>query len=623
MPAKCLLLVRSVAQCRRPAPQCVLLPRPAKQLMQRARGVSPAVAAEPAAVVDPIAAASAGASEEAAAQQVAPAAPAASAPAAPPAEPAPVMAAADLADTARKAADGGMGSKSAVQVLAEQAAPDAKVVEAAKRLGIEDYLQPDHVTTNQTYRELAQAVKSIPGSEGRAAELEGLQKIGQRANDLIDELGGTHDVSTLSTDVKARLQATHDEIKSQADKLYDEVRANVPAKSDAPADNVLSMINARADELGGAKNLSSMEKMILSKLSPKSIKSIEVTPGNPLMPGAQTATSRTVQTLKQPTYALLDDVRRDLTAARIQRAGPFKDSDARLITMLEGALRNDQQAAAERFGQGATWDLAQKTSATYKSIQDDLSSLFGKDLDKSLVRTLSGSVKLLPQGDPSNFVRLVKQSRRACGRRSSPPVSTLHSVRAQPTARAASPITRHGTKGCCKNKQSYTAVMSNLPPEARKQLSDLYRVARSINASTRERITTGRINAIKDELKPADNLAARLYGVAKQSALGATVGSAVGAVAGPGVGAAVASALAKGAKPEAIRAVDKLITSSQFIELAKKAAAGTAPEQRRATLRLVHSATWKRFAHAAKQPINPTAAERWVTQALQNNNQQR
>lgn len=589
---------------------------PAKQLLQRARGVNPAVAAKPASVADPLAAAAAGVEPEVAAAATAPAAPIAAT-----AEP---MGAADLASTARKAAQGGMGSKSATEVLASQAAPDQKVVEAAKRLGIQDYLQPDHITTNQAFRELSQAVKSIPGSEARAAELEGLQKVGQRANDLIDEIGGTHDVSSLSTDVKARLQATHDEIKGHADKLYEEIRAAVPAKSDAPAENVLALIAKRADELDGVKNLSPMEKMIFSKLSPRIVKQTETVPGNPLMPGGQSATTRTVQSAKHPTYALLDDVRRDLTAARIQRAGPFKDADARLITMLEGALRKDQQAAAEQFGMGATWDLAQKTAASYKAIQDDLSALFGKDLDKSLVRSLSGSVKLLPQGDPSGFIRLVKSIPESM--RQEVVASGLNTAFGKTAANGNGSFSRYATwyEGLLKNKQSYTAIMSNLPPSARKQLSDLYRVSRSISAATKERITTGRINAIKDELKPADTLAGRLYEVARQSALGATVGSAVGAVAGPGVGAAVASALAKGAKPEAIKAVDKLITSPEFAELAKKAAQGAAaPEQRRATLRLVHSATWKRFAHAAKQPINPTAAERWVTQALQNNNQQR
>lgn len=576
---------------------------PAKQLLQRVRGVNPATAATPAAATDPLAAAAAAAETTA---------DAGSATAAPD-----VMATPELASTARKAAQGGFGSKNATQVLAEQTAPDAKAVEAAKRLGIEDHLQPDHVTTNQSFREIAQAVKSIPGSEARAAELEGLQKVAQRADELVEELGGTHDASSLSSDVKAKLQETHEQLRKHADDYYAEVLANVPAKADAPADNVLAMISARADELGGMKNLSPMEKMIAAKLSPKTNSQTEAVSGNPLMPGAQSATTRIIQAIKQPTYALLDDVRRDLTAARIQRAGPFKDSDGRLITMLEGALRKDQQAAAEQFGMGATWDLAQKTAASYKAIQDDLSALFGKNLDKSIVRSLSGSVKFLAQGDTAPFIRLVKSIPESM--RQEVVASGLNTAFGKSAANSAGSFSKYASwyEGLLKNKQAHAAVMANLPPTARKQLSDLYRVSRGISAATNERITTGRINAM---LNPADTLTTRLYDVARRSALGATVGSAVGSVAGPGVGAAVASALARGAKPEAIKAVDKLIISPEFVELAKNAGGAGA---RSATLRLVHSHTWKRFAHAAKQPVNPTAAERWVTQALQNNNQQR
>jgi hypothetical protein len=155
------------------------------------------------------------------------------------------MPAAELAQTAKTAAGGGMGSGRATQVLAGQAAPDAKALAAAKRLGIDEYLQPDHVTTNQAYRELAQAVKSIPGSEARAAEVQGLEAVGQRAEKLIDEIGGTTDASTLSASVKARMQATQAELEKQADDLYARVRKEIPVKAEAPAGNVLTNWEAK------------------------------------------------------------------------------------------------------------------------------------------------------------------------------------------------------------------------------------------------------------------------------------------------------------------------------------------------------------------------------------------
>lgn len=499
----------------------------------------------------------------------------------------------ELAATAKKAT-GGLGSGRAKAELAEQVAPDQKTVEAAKRLGIDEYLQPDHVTTNQAYRELAQAAKSIPGSEARAQELAGLESVANRADRLIDEIGGTNDISALDASLKQRMQATHAELKAKAGKYFDEVRASVPAKSEASADNVLNMINARADELGGMGNLSSIERTIARKLTPKDG--------------------------KQPSYALLDDVRRDLTAAKYSRQGPFKDADDRLISMLEQALRKDQYAAAEKYGMGPTWDLAQKTSSTYLGLQDDLASIFGKNIDGSIVGALSGAVKSLPTGDTSKLVRLLKAI----------PDDMRQEVVASGLNTAFAKNARNGNlnfnsyadwyEGLLRNKQAYTAIMSNLPQSARKQLSDLYRVSNGIRQASKERITTGRINSVIDQLKPAESLAGRLYDVAKHNAAAASAGTALSAVGLPGAGAAVASALARGPKPAAINAVDKIIASPEFVNLAKQA--GTKGEKR-ATLRLVHSKPFKQFIHAAKNPKELSNREKWVAQALQANNQGR
>jgi hypothetical protein len=586
---------------------------PARQILQRVRGVNPAVAAEPAAAVDPLATAAAGASEDAAAQQATAGASASSADDAGAA----AMAADGLTKTARKAAEGGFGSSRAKQVLAEQASPDAKVVGATERLGVDGDVQADHVTTNQAYREIAQAVKSIPGSEARAAEMEGLQRVAQRANDMIEDFGGTHDFSTLADTVKNELNDVHGQLKVHADRIYDDIRATVPAKAPAPAENVLGMIKARADELDGVKNLSPMEKMIFAKLSPKRIMQTETVPGNPLMPGAQSASKQTVSTTKQPTYALLDDVRRDLTAARVQRAGPFKDSDSRLISMLEDGLKKDQRAVLEQHGMAGKWDLAQKTVATYKGVQNDLAALFGEKLDQSFVGKISTAMKALPAGDPTQLIKLLKAVPESM--RQDVVASGLNTAFGKTATNGNVSFAKYATwyEGLLKNKQSHMAVMSNLPPEARKQLSDLYRVSKGISSATRERITTGRINAIKDDLKPIDNLTGRMYSTARHSAVSATVGTAVGAVFGPGAGAAFASALSKGAKPEAIKAVDKLLVSPEFIELARKTAHGVRPEQQEAIHRFIQSPGWRRFAYIMKMPANTSASQRWVTQALQ------
>ncbi|QRF55303.1 hypothetical protein [Variovorax paradoxus] len=556
-----------------------------KAALQRLRGV-PEPAANPAQAVEQ--AATTGAAPVA--QPVAPAAAQPAAATIAPVAPAEIMPAAQLAQTARTAATGGMGSNRATQVLAEQAAPDAKALSAAKRLGIEDYLQPDHVTTNQAYRELAQAVKSVPGSEARAAEVQGLESVAKRADDLISEIGGSTDASTVSSGVKARMQATQAELEKQADDLYEKVRAAIPAKTEAPAPNTIEFIRQRADELGGATNLSPMEKKVLSRLAP----------------GQNGA--------RQPTYALLDDVRKDVGAAT-RGTGPFKDSDTGLAKKLYSLITDDQATVVGSHGASDLFAAAKASVAVRKGLEDDLVSLFGKTLDGSIVGDMSGAVRAVGQGDTSKLLRLLKAVPEA--QRQEVMAAGLTSAFRTAATRGPINFTTYAKwyEGLLRNKQAHAAVMSNLPPQARKQLSDLYRVSRGISAASRERITTGRIMAVADELKGADNLAGRLYDVAKQSAVGATVGTAAGSVFGPGVGAALASALTRGAKPNAIKAADALIASPEFTQLTR--AGGNQAAKARA---FAYSRPFTRFARAVGSPQDLSNREKWVLQVLQGRN---
>jgi hypothetical protein len=575
--------------------------------LQRLRGApQPAAAAREGAVVAP---------EAGAVPQTAPVV-SPTAPGVPAAAPAAPMAAADLVQTAKTAAEGGMGSRSATQTLAEQAAPNAKTVDAAKRLGIEDYLQPDHVTTSQAYRELAQAVKSLPGSEARSAELQGLDKVGQRAEKLIDDIGGTTDVSLLDANVKGALQKTQSELETRANKLYGDLREAIPAKTAAPADSVLAFIKQRADELGGAANLSPMEKQILAKLSPKG--------GGDMLEALGPAARRQAMeqgadAVRQPTYALLDDVRKDLGAAARQ-AGPFKDADTGLAKKLYGLLSDDQAAVVNRAGMGATYNAARKAVAVRKGIEDDLVALFGKQVDGSLIGNLTGAVRALPQGDSSKLLKLLSAV---------PPelrqeVTASGLASAFRTAGTRGPI-NFGTfekwyDGLLRNKQAHAAIMTNLPPAARKQISDLYRVAKGISAASRERITTGRIQAVQEQFRTADSLAGKLYDAAKRGGVGAAVGTVATPILGPGVGAAIASALTRGAKPAANKAVDALIASPEFVQ-AVRAAGGTG--QAAAARSLAYSKPFTRFVRALGQPRELSNRERWVMQALQADNQTR
>lgn len=536
----------------------------------------------------------------AAAPEVQPAAMPSTPPAAP-AAPAAAMTPQELATTARTAAEGGLGATRATSVLAGQAAPDPKVLEAARRLGIDEYLQPDHLTANQAYRELAQAVKSIPGSQTRAAEIQGLNQVGQRADRLITEIGGTTDLSKLNQAVRGQLDSTVTTLSKQADDAYKALRTQIPSQTRGEATNVLNFVERRAADLDGAENLSALEKMVRSKLTPKPIKDEA---GN-------------VIGMRPPTYALIDDVRRDVGAAARQ-AGPFADADTGLAKQLYRLIDDDQFALAQGAGQGESYRLAKSLVQMRKGFEDDMVSLFGRQLDQSLVGKLESATMSLSKGDADKLAKILTAIPKEM--RQTVTASALNTAFGKATQNGALNFNTYAKwyEGLLANKQAYAALMANLPQPARKQLSDLYRVASNVSKATRERITTGRIQAVQQELQGADNLLSNIYGLAKRAAVGLPIEAATSSVGLPGAGIAsgLTAALTKG-KPNALKAADELISSPEFQRLAVETVS-TGNNPSRATVKAVlMSQSFRKFADEVKLPREMSAREKFIVQSLQ------
>lgn len=492
----------------------------------------------------------------------------------------------ETAELARKAAD---GNTSAMRLLAEDAAPDAQTIAAAERLGIAENLQPDHVTTSQTFRELAQLAKSQTGSATRAAEIEGLQKVGERAFQLIDDLGGTADLSTLNATLRGRMQSTLSEIDTAVNNAWTNLRTLVKPSTPVSPTNVISQIETRAADLGGEEFLSPLEKRILSSL-------------------------RRDANAALPTYGLLDSLRRE--AGRASRMlGEFGNEDTGLAKQLYKALSADVREIAEAISPEAAdaFTIARTATRTQKALQDDLTSLFGRNLDRSMVDSLGSAMKALTKGDADTFVRLINTV----------PKDMRREVVTSGLTSAFGKATQNGQlnfntymkwyDGLLRNRTAYRTLMSNLPQGAQKQLSDLYRVSRGVTMATREYVRTGK--ALQDGMRDADTALQRLYGVAQRAAIGVPIEAAASMMGFPGMGVAsglTSALMARGSKPAAIRAVDDMLISPQFRQMVTEA--GTANEVA-AARELAQSGPFRRFASAIKLPL--TDAENYVLSIFQ------
>jgi len=518
---------------------------------------------------------------------------------------APTMPMAELAETTKVAAGETRipGAQTrAMQVLASETAPDPKTIEAAKRLGIDQYLQPDHVTTNQVYRELAQAVKSVPGSQARAAEIDAFRAIGDRADKLVADIGGTKDMSTLSATVQKRMQSDVDDLATKTEDLFtNTINKAIPVRAEVNPQSILNYLITRGEDLGGLQNLSAMEKDVFRRLSPK----IQKIDG--------------VDVEVFPTYAQLDQVRKDIGSA-YKQSGPFKDSDRASLDALYGPLAKDQKAVAQSFGVGEAFEAANKAVQVRKSIEKDMTSLFGKQLHLSMVDNITGAMKALPKGDEKKLINLLKAV--PADMRQEVVASGLNTAFGRAALDKKLGFNEYATwyQGLLENKQAYTAVMSNLPPGARKQLSDLYRVSRGIALSSKERIVTGRIQAAQQALfDNADNFIGKIVEAGKKGAIVSTVEMAGRSVGLPGVGvaAAVASAVTKNKTPMQ-QAADDLLSSREFLQAARDVAQGN---NQKAAEQVAKSKAFTKFARELGMPQEMDYRVQWLLNTMQSSRQ--
>jgi len=484
----------------------------------------------------------------------------------------------ELTGFAKSAAE---GNSRAQRILAEESLPDAETVAAAKRLGIYEYLQPDQVTTNQAYREFAQAVKSVPGSSARAKELENFDQLFKRANDLVEEIGGTNDMSALDKGVRNRMFGMQRELDTRADGLYARVRAEVDPSTTGPASETLGYLRRQIDELGGIKNLSAEERRIYNRLMPKKI-----------------INDDGIEETILPTYANIDRLRHELTSARSKKQGPFKDMDGYSAGQLESALRKDQVAFLEGNPKALNmFEDAQTTVRVRKGLENDIEGLFGKGLDGSMLQGLRTGTTKLSAGDVSQFRRIVGQIPEDM--RSEVVASSLQAAFRRNAKDGNMNFSTYSKwyEGLRNNKEAYKAFMEHLPPGADKMLNDLYRVSSGVAKASRERITTGRIQAVMEDIKGADTLLRRVYDVTKRSAPAVILEPAATSIGLPGAGvtAVVASALTKG-KPDVLKKADDLIASPQFGKLIESVNTDGVDSASAAVLR---SPAFKRWANAA------------------------
>ncbi|WP_146000653.1 hypothetical protein [Chimaeribacter coloradensis] len=400
------------------------------------------------------------------------------------------------------------------------------------------------------YRAIEQGLKSIPASQLAAQEASAIGSLAQKADDLIAEAGGTQNKVALSDRFKTESTRAIDDLSRRSDSIYSEISGAISPRTSANADETLALLNQKAADLGGFENLSSAEKFVMRKLATKTSKAND---------GSITRVP--------PTYALLDNTRKQIDAAISRGEGPFKDQTTAELKQLYSAITTDQEKVAGAYGIGDKWAMAKNLVSQRKEREDHLVTALGKDLSGTYTSKLTPAIQGLRKGNVQGFDRLMN--------------ATPPGLRQEVVASARNDVFTLGSRkesqlhipgfvdwySGAQKSGTLNRVTDNLPSDVSKRLHDLYIVANGIRTAKTNEITTGRIQSLLDQFDKDGGMISKIYDVGRKATAAEGVTSSIGL---PGAGAAsvIASTISR-AKTARTVAADKLIASREFRNAAR------------------------------------------------------
>lgn len=462
---------------------------------------------------------------------------------------------------------------------AHDVAPRQDVIDAAKQLGLrEDDLLLSHVSGNQAYRDFEQALKSVPGSQLAAQENQTLTKIAKQATDLTDAAGALPDKAAMNDKFLSSFQRGIATVQNKSDQLYNQISAAIPKGQTVEANNIIRYLDGKADELGGAEHLSTMEKRVYNSVAP-------------------VGTEATA-----PTYARLDNIRKQIGQAIGKNSGPFRDEETGALKQLYANLTADQEQAVVAAGMGGKWQAAKKLIGVRTTMEDALTGLLGKDLRGDIGTKAALAIRNLAKGDAKGF-RALQQDIPSPRIRREVVATSLRDAFSQGSRKENEfhlPGFVDWYQGM-KSSGTLPMVERELGARTANQLRNLFTVSQAVRQARESSIQTGRLNAFIKQFDAEGGTLDKIYRHGK-GALATTVLGHIPVV-GPTLsyGAVAGMAAKEAARPARSVAADRLLASPEFRSVVKQAKGGKLPEKgqqvidRKMEARIANSPAWKSF----------------------------
>lgn len=478
----------------------------------------------------------------------------------------------------REAATKGERS-AAAKKLAQRANIDPEALRAANELGFQ--VPTDVLANNQQLRRAYGLMRSVPGTEVEAEWINTVIGATERADDLMDQVNASPDLSSISAQSLRQLQQASDDLKERSAFIYENVinpQVDKSARVDMPATREL--IEAGLASLGGVeRDLSPLERDVLEMLRRDG----------------------------GVTYEALFRKKKDTSQSLGPKGGKYTvDTTPADLKAIEGALIEDQLNAARQLG-GEGLELQMRVAnglfSKHKGVEKTIIENYGREKDGSIASTLRRAVRsTATTGDTGDFVKIMKAVPEPL--RAEATMTAISSLaRSKRGAAGAAENLPFGFKeytdfyrGLRQNKEAYKAVASNLTPEQTAFLQDMYLVSRKMSDARANVLTTGKSLFALEQGMFAESVLEKFAnspGIrAARGTAAASAGTALGGPMGGAIGGAVGvSKIAR----DRVKATSQLFRSPQFQTMMEEAST-TGAISNRTQRRLSRSGAFKQFA---------------------------
>ena len=279
---------------------------------------------------------------------------------------------------------------------------DPKFYQAVDALGIDAEPLASFASKNPQFRSISNALEVAVGSELEPQAFRFIEATAKAADDLITNYGGTIDKAQLGLDFKRDALKNIENLYDSTDDVYGQLRNIVDEKQRFAAPATVAFL----EELQAADKLSPKLASVLKQLKPRDKK----TQGNVTVnPATGARIDSSVNEVINPKLGRIDILRRQFGQAVGKGSGAFKDQETGLNKAIYARLTGDLDGISESIGGDALAlsDAGKGLVRQRKQLEDNLTSLLGKDLNQALSVNIGGAIKNLSKGEVDRFSQVV------------------------------------------------------------------------------------------------------------------------------------------------------------------------------------------------------------------------